>query len=50
MIGNFGAIYVAIMHANFQASSFTGVGGEWGDRQTHMGRHAIFGPITIQKF
>jgi len=26
--GNFGANYVRIMHANFQASSFTGVGGE----------------------
>jgi len=31
LIGIFGAIHVGIMHANFQASSFTGVGGEWGD-------------------
>jgi len=29
--GNFWAISVRIMHANFQAFSFTGVGGEWGD-------------------
>jgi len=28
LIGNFGAIYVRIMHANFQANSFTGEGGE----------------------
>jgi len=27
---------VRIMHANFQASSFTGVGVEWGDRLAHM--------------
>jgi len=31
LIGNFGAIHVGKMHAKFQASSFTGVGGEWGD-------------------
>jgi len=30
LICNFGAVYVRIMHAYFQASSFTGVGGEWG--------------------
>jgi len=29
--GNLWAIHVRIMHANFQASSFTGVGGESGD-------------------
>jgi len=34
-ISNFGAIRVRIMHANFQASSFTGVGGEWTDRRFH---------------
>jgi len=28
LISNFGAIYVGIMHDKFQASSFTGVGGE----------------------
>jgi len=27
LVGNFGAIHVRIMHANFQVSSFTGVGG-----------------------
>jgi len=31
---NFGAIRVEIMHANFQASSFTGAGGGGGDRHT----------------
>jgi len=41
LICNFGAINVKIMHANFQASSFTGVGGEWGDRQTHTGCEAL---------
>jgi len=34
LIGNFGAIHVGIIHAKFLASSFTGVGGEWGDRRT----------------
>jgi len=34
LISNFGAIYVGIMHAKFQASSFTSVGGEWGDGDT----------------
>jgi len=28
LFGNVGAIHVRIMHVNFQASSFTGVGGE----------------------
>jgi len=28
LIGNFGAPHVSIMHANFQTSNFTGVGGE----------------------
>jgi len=28
LIGDFGAIHVRIMHANFQASSFTDVGRE----------------------
>jgi len=32
LIGNFWAIHVRVMHANFQASSLIGVGGEWGDR------------------
>jgi len=30
LVGNFGAIYMEIMHARFQLSSFTGVGGKWG--------------------
>jgi len=34
MICNFGAIHVRIMHANFQAPSFTDEGGEWGDGPT----------------
>jgi len=33
LIGNFGGIHVRIMQAEFQASSFNGVGGEWCDRQ-----------------
>jgi len=37
LLGNFGAIYVGNMHANFQVSSFTGVGE--GDRRKD-GRHA----------
>jgi len=32
-MGNFGCIHAGIMHPNFQASSFTGVGGELGDRR-----------------
>jgi len=28
LIDNFGAIHVGIMHAKFQASRFTGLGGE----------------------
>jgi len=31
LISNFGAIHVRILLGKFQASSFTGVGGEWGD-------------------
>jgi len=31
LIGSFRAIYVVIVYAKLQASSFTGVGGEWGD-------------------
>jgi len=31
---DFEAIYVRTMHVNFQASSFTGVGGEWSDIRT----------------
>jgi len=31
LVCNFGAIYLRIMHAKSQASSSTGVGGEWGD-------------------
>jgi len=32
-VGNFGAIYVRIMCAKFQPSSFNGVGGGGGDRR-----------------
>jgi len=46
---NFWAIHVRTMLANFQASSFTGVEGEWGVRRTHTGCYTIFGPIPIQK-
>jgi len=34
LIYNFGAIHVGILYAKFQASSFTAVGGEWGDERT----------------
>jgi len=37
----FGAIHVRIIIANFKASSYTDVGGEWGDRWTHTGRQAF---------
>jgi len=37
LVGYFGAIHVRIMHANFQASSFTGVGGGGRvDRRPHF--------------
>jgi len=35
------------MHANFQASSFTGVEGEWGDRWMDMGRQAFLNDTVI---
>jgi len=41
MDGNFWAIYVRIMHANFKVSSFTDVGGEWGDEQMAKGCKAF---------
>jgi len=34
----FWAIHMGNMHANFQASSFSAVGREWGDRWMHTGR------------
>jgi len=34
LVGNFGALSVGSMHANFQPSSFNGVGGRGGDRRT----------------
>jgi len=34
LTGNFGATHLGNMHAHFQVSCFTGLGGEWGDRQT----------------
>jgi len=46
---NFWAIYVGNIHANFQVSSSTSVGREWGDIRKE-GSHTIFGPIPIQKF
>jgi len=42
LIGNFKAICESIMHANFQASSLTSMGGEWGDRQTDTRRQVFF--------
>jgi len=39
LVSNFGAIYVRIMHANFQASRFIGVGGEYGERWMDTGPH-----------
>jgi len=33
MVGNFGALHVGNMHANFQASSSTSMGGGGGDGQ-----------------
>jgi len=45
LISNFGAIYVGIMHAKFQASSFIGVGGECSDRRIRTSRL-----IPIQNF
>jgi len=35
LMGTFGAVHVGIMHAKFQASSFSCVGREWGDWCTH---------------
>jgi len=43
LVSNFGAILVGIMHANFQASSFTGVGGGGVDGQT---RNVMPDPYT----
>jgi len=40
LVGNFEAIYVGNMIANFQVSSFTSEGGEWGDRQTWAVKHS----------
>jgi len=36
LVGKFEAIHVRNMHANFQVSSFTGMAGKWGDRQTDI--------------
>jgi len=41
LIWNFEAIHSSIMHANFQASSFCGVGGKCGDRLTHKRRQTF---------
>jgi len=41
LVGNFGAIYVGNMHANFQVSGSSGVEGGGGDRQKDW-RHAVF--------
>jgi len=49
LIHKFGAIYVRIMPFNFQVSSFTDVGGEWGDRQTHTGRQAFLNRSLYKK-
>jgi len=41
LIGNLRAIHIRIMHANFQASTFTGGGGEWDDRRMYTGRQTL---------
>jgi len=49
MVGNFGAIHVEITRANFQPSSFNGVGGG-GDRWTHKGHQAFLNRSFTQHF
>jgi len=39
LVSDFGAIYVRIMHASFQASSFMGAAREWGDGRLGIGPH-----------
>jgi len=51
LVGNFGANYARIMLGNFQASSFTGVGGGGGGgRQTHTGGQAFLNGTPYMKF
>jgi len=49
LVGNFWAIYVRTMHANFKASSSTGVGGEWGDIPK-VRRHAVLRQALMKFF
>jgi len=49
LVGNFGAIHVRIMDANFQAFNFTGMGGG-GDRRKHTGRQAFLNRSLHKKF
>jgi len=46
LVANFGPIYVENMLAKFQASRFTGVGGDWGDRRTRYVKHSKTDPYT----
>jgi len=39
LVGNFGALHVANVHANFQAYNSTGMGGGGGDGQADTGCH-----------
>jgi len=48
LVDSFWAIYVGNMHANFQVSSSTCVGREWGDIRKD-GRHANFWPNPYSK-
>jgi len=46
---DFWAISVGYMHATFQASSFSGVQGEWGDRWTRNVKHSSRSLCKISK-
>jgi len=52
LVNNFGVIHVRIMHANFQVSSFTGVGGGGvGDRRKDgQGTSRCFWPDPYTEF
>jgi len=42
LVGNFEALHVGNVHAYFQASCSSGMGGGGGDERTDTGRHPIF--------
>jgi len=48
LVNHFGAFYMGKMHANFQATSFTGMGGRGGDRWKN--RQGPFLAQTVKKF